>query len=129
MAAIRSTDPDFRVCQVSFDALIEIQLEAEEWGFAARWSSVDALRNQVKERFVVLRPLLREKRGEVLRAYRCLVLFATVEGEVDGGVATIDVDPARFESLERLDRDLDVRKALDWMISLAAGGVLTIPKK
>jgi hypothetical protein len=46
-----------------------------------------------------------------------------------GGIATIDLDPARFESLERLDRDLDLRKALARMFSLALGGVSMVSKK
>ena len=129
MAAIRSTDPDFRVCQISFDTLLEIQLEAEERGFANRWASVDALRSQVKARSVLLRPLLREKRGMALRAYRCLLLFSTVGGASSGGIATIDIDPTRFESLERLDRDPDVREAFVRMFSVALDGISVVSKK
>ena len=129
MAAMHPTDPDFHVHQVSFETLLEIQLEAEERGFATRWSSVDALRSQVKEGNVVLQSLMREKRDGALRAYRCLVLFSAVDSEDAGGVATIDVSPARFGSLERLDRDLDVRTTFTWMFSLASGGISTVAKK
>ncbi|MYU09257.1 hypothetical protein GTZ78_00725 [Streptomyces sp. SID8361] len=129
MSLIHSTDPDFRVCQISFDTLLAIQLEAEERGWATRWTSVDALRSQVKEGSVVLQSLLREERGGMVRAYRCLLLFSTVEGEDAGGVATIDLDPARYESLERLDRDPDVRKVLVRMFSLAMGGISMVSKK
>ncbi|WP_369383251.1 hypothetical protein [Streptomyces sp. cg36] len=129
MSMIHSTDPDFRVCQISFDALLEIQLEAEGRGWATRWTSVDALRSQVKDEAVVLQSLMREERGGAVRAYRCLLLFSTVDGGDAGGVATIDIDPARFESLDRLDRDPDVRKALVRMFSLAMGGISMISKK
>ncbi|WP_405684063.1 hypothetical protein [Streptomyces sp. NBC_00057] len=61
MPLIHSTDPDFRVCQISFDALIAIQLEAERRGWATRWSSVDALRSQVRDSAVVLQSLMREE--------------------------------------------------------------------
>ncbi|GAA0617166.1 hypothetical protein GCM10010174_38950 [Kutzneria viridogrisea] len=126
---IHSTDPDFRVCQIGFDTLLEIQLEAEDRGLATRWTSVDALRSQVREEVVVLQSLMREERGGAVRAYRCLVLFSTAGGKDAGGIATIDLDPTRFESLERLDRDPDVRKALARMFSLALGGISMVSKK
>ncbi|MEU5082987.1 MULTISPECIES: hypothetical protein [Streptomyces] len=129
MSVIRATDSDFRVCQISFDVLLEIQLEAEERGWATRWTSVDALRSQVKERSVILQSLMREERGGVVRAYRCLLLFSTVDDGDAGGVVTIDLDPARYESLERLDRDPDVRNALARMFSLAMGGISMVSKK
>lgn len=129
MSVIRSTDPDFRVCQISFDTLIEIQLEAEGRGWATRWTSVDALRSQVKEDFIVVQSLLREERGGAVRAYRCLLSFPTLDDGGAGGVATMDIDPARFESLERLDRDPDVRRALARMFSLMSGGTSTVSKK
>lgn len=129
MPVIRSTDPDFRVCQISFDTLIEIQLEAEDRGWATRWTSVDALRSQVKEDFIVLQSLMREKQGGAVRAYRCLLLFPTLDDGGAGGVATMDVDPSRFESLERLDRDSDVRRVLARMFSLMSGGTSTVSKK
>ena len=128
MSVIRATDSDFRVCQISIDALLEIQLEAEERNWATRWTSVDALCSQVKEGSVILQSLMREERGGVVRAYRCLLLFSTVDGDA-GGVATIDLDPTRYESLERLDRDPDVRKALARMFSLAMGGISVVSKK
>lgn len=129
MSLIHSTDLDFRVCQISFDTLLAIQLEAEERGWATRWSSVHVLRSQVKEGSIVLQSLMREERGGDMRAYRCLLLFSTVEDGDAGGVATIDLDPARYESLERLDRDPDVRKALTRMFSLAMGGISMVSKK
>lgn len=129
MPVIRSTDPEFRVCQISFDTLIEIQLEAEGRGWATRWTSVDALRSQVKEDFIVVQSLLREERGGAVRAYRCLLLFSTLDDGGAGGVATMDIDPARFESLERLDRDPDVRRVLARMFSLMSGGTSTVSKK
>lgn len=129
MPMIYSTDPDFRVCQISFDTLLEIQVEAEGRGWATRWTSVDALRGQVKEEGVFLQSLMREERGGAMRAYRCLVLFSTVDGRDTGGIATIDLDPARFETLERLDRDPDVRRALVRLFSLGMGGISMVSKK
>ncbi|WP_231640582.1 hypothetical protein [Nocardiopsis sp. NRRL B-16309] len=108
--------------------MLEVQLEAEERGLATRWSSVDALRSQVKEEVVVLQSLMREERGGVVRAYRCLVLFSTVDGKDAGGIATIDLDLARLESLERVDRDPNSRMAFARMFSLAVGGVSMISK-
>ncbi|MFF5210865.1 hypothetical protein [Streptosporangium sp. NPDC000396] len=125
---IPSTDPDFRVCQISFDTLLEIQLEAEDRGWGTRWTSVRELRSQVKEEAVLLQSLMREERGGAVRAYRCLLLFSTVDGRDAGGITTIDIDPARFESLDRIDRDPDVRKALVRIFSLALGGISTVSK-
>lgn len=81
------------MCRISFDTLLEIQLEAERRDWATRWTSVDALRSQVKEEFVVLQSLMREERGGVLRAYRCLLLFSAVDVEESGGITTIDLAP------------------------------------
>ena len=67
--------------------------------------------------------------GGVIRAYRCLLLFSAVDGAVSGGLATIDLDLARLESLDRLDRDPDVRKALVRIFSLALGGISGVEKK
>lgn len=129
MPLIHSSDPDFRVCQVSFDTLLEIQLEAEGRKWATRWSSVDALRSQVKMESVILQPLMREERGDAVRAYRCLVMFSALDSGNAGGIATIDLNPVRFKSLERIDRDPDVRKMLARMFSLATGGVSMVSKK
>lgn len=126
---LHSADPDFRICQISFDTLLEIQLEAEVRGWATRWTSLDALRSQVKEETVILQSLMREERGGIVQAYRCLVLFSIADSGDAGGIATIDLDPARFESLERLDRDPDVRRALARMFSLATGGISMVSKK
>jgi hypothetical protein len=129
MPLISATDPDFRVCYISFEKLLEIQLAAQGQDLATRWTSVDALRSQVKEGPVLLRSLMREERGGAVRAYRCLLLLSSREGENAGGTATIDVAPALFASLERLDQDPDVRNAFVWIFSLAAGGITTISKR
>jgi hypothetical protein len=129
MSMIRPSDPDFRICLVDFSALLEIQSDAERLGFATRWTSVDALRGQAKEQGAVLQTLMREKRAGVIRSYRCLLLFSTVDGATSGGLATIDLDLARLESLDRLDRDPDVRKAFVRIFSLALGGISGVEKK
>ena len=129
MSIVRSSDPDFRICLVDFNTLLEIQSDAERLGFATRWATVDALRSQAREQDSVLQTFMREKRAGVLRSYRCLLLFSAVDGAASGGLATIDLDLARLESLDRLDRDPDVRKALVWIFSLALGGISGIEKK
>jgi len=44
-------------------------------------------------------------------------------------MATIDLDLARLESLDRLDLDPDVRKAFVRVFSLALGGISGVEKK
>lgn len=129
MSIITPSDPDFRVCQIGFNILLEIQLDAESRGWATRWTSVDALRSQVKEEAVILQSLMREEQGGSVRAYRCLLLFSALDGGGAGGIATIDIDPVRFESLERLDRDPDIRKAFARIFSLSSGGISMVSKK
>ena len=129
MSMIQSSDPDFHVCRISFDALLEIQLRAEQQGWVTRWSSVEALRSQVKEEPLILQSLLREERGGVVRAYRCLLLFSGLESGSAGGVVTIDLDPAQFESLERLNLDPHARKAFARVFTLASGGISMVSKR
>ena len=129
MSIIDQGDPDFRVCQIGFGDLLEIQREAEGRGWATRWTSVDSLRAQVHEGSVILQSLMREERDGGVRAYRCLVLFSAMGGGDAGGVATIDIDPVRFMALERLDRDPDVRKAFVRIFSLSSGGISVVSKK
>ncbi|WP_433825828.1 hypothetical protein ACQP2E_27430 [Actinoplanes sp. CA-015351] len=128
MPLIEVGDPDFRVSQVSFEALLAIQREAELLGFATRWSSVEEVRSHIKEEPVILQSLMREERAGEVRSYRCLMLFAAADGSPSGGIATIDVDPARFRSLERLDRDPDVSRAFARIFALATGGIAMISK-
>ena len=129
MSVVRSSDPDFRICLVDFNTLLEIQSDAERLGFATRWTSVDALRGQAREQDAILQTFMREKRAGVIRSYRCLLLFSALDGATSGGLATIDLDLARLESLHRLDRDPDVRKALVRIFSLALGGISGVEKK
>jgi hypothetical protein len=129
MSMISSTDPDFRVCRIGFDTLVQIQLDAELQGFATRWSSVEALRGQVKDDAVFLQSLMREKRDGVVRSYRCLVVFSMLDGEDAGGVVTIDIDPVRFQSLERIDQNEGARKVFASLFSLASGGISMVSKE
>ena len=129
MSTINSTDPDFRVCQISFETLIQLQRQAERRSWATRWSSEDELRSQVNEKSALLRPILREEWNGVLRAYRCLVLFSAKDGADAGALATIDIDPTTFQSLQRIDRDPDVRAALVQIFTLALGGISMRSKK
>ena len=128
MPMIHPTDSDFRVCRIDFAALLEIQAEAEERGWATRWSSASALRSQVKNDVVLLRSFMREERNGVVRSYRCLILFATTDGDASGGVATIDLGPARFEALERIDHKPDVSLAFAQVFALATAGIRMITK-
>jgi len=129
MSMVNPTDIDFRLCSISFDTLLEIQLEAEDRNWATRWTSVDALRGQVKEGAVVIQSWMREKREGVVRAYRCLVLFSTVDGGNAGAIATIDIDPARFGSLEQIDCGPAVRILFARLFALAAGGIAMVSKR
>jgi hypothetical protein len=129
MSMIYSADTDYRVCQISFDTLLEVQAEAEDRGWATRWTSAEALRGQVKDEVAIIQSLMREEREGVVHAYRCLLLFSAMDGSDAGAITTIDLDATRFQSLERLDRDPDVRKALAHMFSLALGGISSVPKR
>jgi hypothetical protein len=129
MSTIHSTDPDFRVCRIKFETLIELQLEAESRGWGTRWTSVEALRRQVRNDDVLLRSFMREKWSGALRSYRCLVLFAAAGDAHGGGVVTIDIDPGRLESLNRLDRDPDVRAAFVRVFDLAMSGTSMLSKE
>ena len=128
MSIIHSTDPDFRVCWISFDMLLEIQLEAEAEQWGTRWTSVDALRGQVRDGRVLLQSLMREKWNGVIRTYRCLVVFSAVNEGPAGGITTIDLSPARYASLERLGRDQDAQQAVEWMVKLALNGISMLSK-
>jgi hypothetical protein len=128
MPMIQPADDDFRICQISFKTLLDIQLEAERLGLATRWSSADALRSQVREDAVVLQSLMREERQGAVRSYRCLVLFAMAGGSASGGLATIDVAPARYESLQRLDQEPEVSQAFFRLFTLATGGISMVCK-
>ena len=128
LPAIGVDDEEFRVCYIDFNELIDVQLEAEREGWSARWSSVEALRSQVKEAPVLLRPLMREERHGVLRCYRCLLIFSTLEGGSSGGVATMDISRTRIESFERVDGNINTREAFSRIFSLAVGGVSMVSK-
>lgn len=128
MSLVRSSDPDFRVCQVHFADLLDLQLRAEREGWATRWSSEESLRGQVKESAVFLCPILREERNGEVRSYRCLILFPVAKGNAAGGVATIDIAPEVLASMERIDRDPQVRKALARIFTIASGGISMISK-
>lgn len=126
LPAIGVDDEEFRVCYIDFNELIDVQLEAEHEGWSARWSSVEALRSQVKEAPVLLRPLMREERHGVLRCYRCILIFSNLEG--GGGVATMDISRTRIESFERVDGNINTRKSFSRIFSLAVGGMSMVSK-
>ena len=128
MPLVRLADSDFKVSQIGLETLIDLQRQAEELGWATRWSAVDALRAQVAEGSILLQPLLREERAGVLRAYRCLVLFSTSDGPGAGGVTTIDLLPRTYAALDRIDHDPVVRSALARIFALASGGIAVVSK-
>lgn len=110
--AIQITDDDFRVCQISLDQLVGLQVSAEQHGFATRWTSAQALRAQVRDTPILLMTLLREERLQALRAYRCLVLLDVARPQTTTTLVTFDIAPERLAELPRLDRDADVRAGL-----------------
>lgn len=129
MNHIRPTDADFRICQVDLKTLVELQLNAEARGWSTRWSSVERLRSQVSGRApVLMQSFLRQHVGGGVQTCRCLVLYSTLSGEPQGGVATFDVDPARLARLPRIDRDPDVRSALVEVFRLTSGRIAFVPK-
>jgi len=128
MSMISSTDPDFRICRINFKTLLDIQVDAEGRGWGTRWTSVEKLRSQVKEDSSLFQTFMREEREGVVRSYRCLLLFSSVQGEGGGGITTIDLDPKMLSSLERIDRELDVRKSLIRVFSLAMNGIAMMSK-
>lgn len=123
MGVVGVGDSAFKICRVSFDDLLAIQAAAERGGLSARWTSEKALRSEVHERAVLLRPLLTESSGGQLRAYRCIVLFDAIGKPFRGVTATLDVEPTLFLKLPRLDRDDDVRAALVEVFDLAIEGI------
>jgi hypothetical protein len=128
MSLIHSTDPDFKVCRLDFETLAELQRQAEERGWGTRWTSADALRSQVNDDVVLLQSFMREERGGGLRTYRCLVLFAAVDGDVAGGVTTIDVAPETYAGLPQIDQHPDVRAVFARVFALATGGIAMVRK-
>lgn len=128
MSLIRPTDPDYRVCHVDFATLERLQLQAEERGWPTRWSSVEALRHQMKSGPVLLQSFMRQWRTEDIQVVRCMVLGSTTGQGIMGGVATLDVDPHELDNLDRIDRDPDVRSALTQVFVLASGGIAMISK-
>ena len=129
MSLIRPGDPDFRICRIDFGTLVRLQIQAEERGWSTRWSSVEALRGQVKDGAVLVQSFMRQQRGGGVEVVRCLVLASTVGDGHAGGVATLDVDPAELAVLDRLDRDPDVRAVLTQLFTLASGGIVTLSKE
>lgn len=128
MSLIQFSDPDFKVCRLDFETLAELQRQAEERGWGTRWTSADALRSQVQDDVVLLQSFLREERGGGVRTYRCLVLFATVDADAAGGVATIDVAPETFAGLPQIGQDRDVRAIFAKVFALATGGIAMVSK-
>lgn len=129
MSMIKSSDPDFRVCQIDFDTLLDLQERASERGWGTRWSSSDALREQVKAGSVILMTMMRQTRGADESAVRCLVLFAAAAGaKVGAGVATLDVDPEVCASLPRVDHDPATRPVFARVFALATGGIEMVSK-
>ena len=129
MTLIQSSDPDFRICELDFDTLIELQQEAEERGWGTRWTSVDALRGQVStDEAALLQPFLRQKRGQYLQVFRCFILFSSPGSEQQGAITTMDVAAERVAAMPRVDRDPDVRNALSLVFKLASGGIGMVAK-
>jgi hypothetical protein len=129
MSMIQPSDPDFQVSWADFETLVELQLLAEQNGWGARWSSVEALRAQVGERDVLFMSFMRQAHGRGVQTIRCLVLFSKVDdGGSLGGLATLDVDPERYAALERIDHDPSVRAAFAEVFVLGAGGIELVSK-
>jgi hypothetical protein len=129
MSMIRPSDPDFRICLVDFNTLIKIQSDAERLGVCY---SMDLGRCASRAGKRKGRSSPDTYAGEASRGYPLVSVPAPFLGRGwcnFRGLATIDLDLERLESLDRLDRDPDVRKALVRIFSLALGGISGVEKK
>lgn len=105
MPHVGSADADFHACELSFAELKDLQRDAERHRFSTRWSSVSALEHQVQDGPVFLVTLLREMRGETVRAYRCLLRIDSADPHVGTVMTTLDLTPARHAELPRANAD------------------------
>ncbi|MCM0621776.1 hypothetical protein [Nocardioides bruguierae] len=129
MTLIQTSDPDFRICELDFETLIELQQEAEERGWGTRWTSAEALRGQVShDEVALLQPFLRQRRGRDLHVFRCFILFSSLGSDQRGAITTMDVAAERVGGMRRVDRDPDVRNALSLVFKLASSGIGMVPK-
>lgn len=83
------------------------------------------MRFEVRDQEAILQTLMREERHGVIRSYQCLLLFSArriARPLEDWRQSTLTLHD--FESLDRLDEDLDVRRAFVQVFSLALGGIL-----
>lgn len=97
-------DVDFGVRMASVEDLVHINNENRYRGWSARWSSPDALRNEVAAgSTAILCPLFRNG-GLVAEpeSYRCHVFFASSR-ENRGLVSLIDVGRGTFANLREVN--------------------------
>ena len=99
---IDTRDPRFSVRRALLPDLIRINEEAERAGWSARWSSVEALKRQVKPGSTAfLCPLLHNSGPkEEPESYRCYVWFND-QLEKRGVVSLLDVSWKTFSELDR----------------------------
>jgi len=80
-------------------------------------------------RAVVVQTLMRQERNAAVRSYLFPALSRVAgDSAAAGGIATLDVVPARLQALERLDLDRDVSTVFAQMFALASGGITMISK-
>jgi len=126
---IQPSDRDFRICIVSVATLIEWQMEAEGRGWATRWSSVEALRDQVNREPVLMQTFLTQRNDAGAPELSMLHPVHDNGDQQLGAVTTFDVDPARYAALSRIHGDPDVRAALTMVFRLARGGIGMVAKQ
>ena len=124
-AAVRSADADFRVCVATLEHLLGIQHESERMGWANRWSSPQAILEEVGDKRIYICPLLRERRDAegVTTKYRCLVLYRRRAAPGLGTVVTFDIAPEALMALPSLELSPDAKLAFADLFVRAMDGI------
>jgi hypothetical protein len=122
VALVEYSDPDFRLCRLTFDDLVGLQRRAEELEWGTRWSSESALRTQLRDEPVLLMTFMRQQRAGNYRSMRCAVLAALAQDSA-GCIVTLDVEPERLASLGDAVLDPGVRHALFRIFQLGLSGI------
>jgi hypothetical protein len=124
-ATVRPADADFRVCVATVEELLRIQHESERMGWASRWSSSQALLEEVGDKRIYICPLIRVRRDAegLATKYRCLVLYRRRSAPGGGGVVTFDIGSEALMALPSLALPPDAQLAFADLFSRAMDGI------
>jgi len=111
-------DPDFTVHIATFEDLLRLQQEARDNRLNARWSSDDALRQQVEpDTTAVLCPLLRNGRHESQPySYRCHLWFAQRSERPTRTVSLLDVTATSLAALPEVSNPDQLRRLIRMLL-------------